>query len=186
MHILQERCPGRFAIKFLFSDIPDVYRSRLSKWLLQQLLDEFLLVNAAQASFYLCGPFEFMRMITITLLERVPVKNIFKENFTTLPRLNTPKPPDTSPHTVTIHLNGKRYSIAVQYPLSILASAKKNNIEMPYSCEAGRCGSCVANCITGEIWMAYNEVLTDEEVEKGRVLVCQAFPVGADAEILFA
>ena len=103
----------------------------------------------------------------------------------TLPRLVIPKPPDTDVHNVTIHINNKEYQLSIQYPASILAIAKKNKIELPYSCEAGRCGSCVATCTKGKIWMAYNEVLTDEEVEKGRVLVCQGFPVDGDAEISF-
>jgi ring-1,2-phenylacetyl-CoA epoxidase subunit PaaE len=33
--------------------------------------------------------------------------------------------------------------------------------------------------------MAYNEVLTDEEIARGRVLTCQAFPVYGDVEINF-
>ena len=148
-------------------------------------MNEYLSVPAQHALYYMCGPFEYMRMINITLLERVPAKNIFKESFITLPRLVIPKPPDTDVHNVAIHINNREYHLNVQYPASILATAKKNKIELPYSCEAGRCGSCVATCTKGKIWMAYNEVLTDDEVEKGRVLVCQGFPVGGDAEISF-
>jgi ring-1,2-phenylacetyl-CoA epoxidase subunit PaaE len=33
--------------------------------------------------------------------------------------------------------------------------------------------------------MAYNEVLTDTEITQGRVLTCQAYPIGGDAEIQF-
>ena len=33
--------------------------------------------------------------------------------------------------------------------------------------------------------MRYNEVLTDREVENGRVLVCNGFPVGGDVVIDF-
>lgn len=182
---LQSVFTDRFAIHFLFSYILDVYRSRLSKWLLQQLLDKYLTVPVNEALFYMCGPFEYMRMINITLLERVADKNIFKENFITLPRLVIPKPPDVDARIVTIKINGKTHSLKVQYPLSILATAKANKIELPYSCEAGRCGSCVATCTKGKIWMAYNEVLTDDEVEKGRVLICQGYPVEGDAEIIF-
>lgn len=32
-----------------------------------------------------------------------------------------------------------------------------------------RCGSCVATCISGKVWMANNEVLMDDEIEKGRI-----------------
>jgi ring-1,2-phenylacetyl-CoA epoxidase subunit PaaE len=33
--------------------------------------------------------------------------------------------------------------------------------------------------------MAYNEVLTDNEIQKGIVLTCQGFPIEGDAEIQF-
>ncbi len=177
--------PGRFIIHFFFSNIFDFRRSRLSNWLLEQLLDEYLKLPANEALFYICGPFEYMRMANITLLGHVPAGNIFKENFSNLPRLVIPRPPDSNAYFVTIRIGAEVHKIKVQYPSSILATAKKNNITLPYSCEAGRCGSCVATCTRGKIWMAYNEVLTDDEVEKGRVLICQGYPVGGDAEVLF-
>ncbi|MCW3089370.1 MAG: flavodoxin reductase (ferredoxin-NADPH reductase) family 1 [Ferruginibacter sp.] len=182
---LQEIYPGRLTIRFLFSVIFDVEQSRLSSRLLQKFLDELLTVPAKDALFYVCGPFDYMRTVNITLLGRVPPQNIFKENFNALPRLIVPKPPDTMAHFVTIHINNQVHRLPVQYPSTILAVAKLHKIELPYSCEAGRCGSCIATCTSGKIWMAYNEVLTDDELERGRVLVCQSFPVEGDVEIVF-
>jgi ring-1,2-phenylacetyl-CoA epoxidase subunit PaaE len=115
----------------------------------------------------------------------VPRQNIFKENFSTLPRLVVPKPPDTDTHTVTIYIRNERFALNVQYPQTILATAKSQNIQLPYSCEAGRCSSCAATCTRGKVWMAYNEVLTDEEIAKGRILVCQGFPIEGDVEITY-
>lgn len=181
---LQEQYSGRFQIKFLFSNSYDVFSSRLSNWLLQQLLKQYMIAPAEQTLFYLCGPFEYMQMITITLLnEGIPSSSIRKENFSSLPRLVKPLPPDADAHQVTVNINGEKHRITVQYPNSILAVAKAFSINIPYSCEAGRCGSCVATCTTGKIWMAYNEVLMDDEIAKGRILCCQAYPVDGDAEI---
>ena len=67
--------------------------------------------------------------------------------------------------------------------IAVSIAAKAQNIMLPYSCEAGRCGSCAARCTSGKVWMAYNEVLTDDEIAKDRVLVCQAYPVGGDVVI---
>lgn len=182
---LLHRYAGRFKARFLFSDIFDVNLSRLSKRLLLIFLQELLTVDAAQALFYVCGPHDYMQMINITLLEKIPAQNILRENFNTLPRLIIPKPPDILPHTVSISINQRLYKVTVQYPVTILAAAKKNKINLPYSCEAGRCGSCVATCTSGKVWMAYNEILTDDELAKGRVLVCQGYPVEGDVEIVF-
>jgi ferredoxin-NADP reductase len=181
---LQENYRNRFNIKFLFSNASGIYNSRLSQWLLEQLLDTYI-SNKKTTLFYVCGPFDYMRTVTITLLTNVPPQNIIKENFSTLPRLVIPRPPDVNEHRVTIHVDNRVHSVNVQYPQTILKAARAQHIVLPYSCEAGRCSSCVATCTKGNVWMAYNEVLTDDEVANGRVLVCQAFPVGGDAEIVF-
>jgi ring-1,2-phenylacetyl-CoA epoxidase subunit PaaE len=181
---LQQRYPQRFQLKPLYSSVFNVYESRLSNWLLNHLLDQYL-KDPEKTLFYLCGPFEYMRMITITLRSRVFPEQIIKEDFSTLSRQAIPKPPDTNKHMVSLHVQGQVHMLEVQYPLSILATAKKKGIALPYSCEAGRCGSCVANCTHGKVWMAYNEVLTDKEIAEGRILTCQGYPINGDAEIQF-
>lgn len=181
---LEQAYPEQLTIRFLFSDVFNVYHSRLSHWLLQQLLQQYIRTDIGKTLFYMCGPFDYMLTISITLLGHgLQPQQIIKENFSTLPRLNKPKPPDTDAHAVTITIAGKTATITVQYPHSILAAAKENNIAIPYSCEAGRCGSCIATCTTGKVWMAYNEVLLDEEVAAGRILTCQSYPVGGDVTI---
>lgn len=185
LHLLEKKYHEKFQVHFLFSNKADVYQSRLSNWLLQQLMEKYLQAPKEKTLFYLCGPFDYMQTITITLLnEGIPQKNIRRENFNSLPRIIKPVPPDTDPHLVSIRFQNKTYQLTVQYPQTILAAAKQNNIALPYSCEAGRCGSCAATCTSGKCWMAYNEVLMDDELEKGRILCCQAYPIEGDAEIV--
>lgn len=182
---LEEQYGQRFRIEWLFSNSTDIHKARLSNYVLNLLLKKY---QAAphETLFYMCGPFDYMLMIRITLLSYgVPDVHIYKEQFSTLPRLIKPVPPDTGKHTATIHIGGNVYVIPVQYPSTILAAAKSSDIMLPYSCEAGRCGSCAARCIAGSIWMAYNEVLTDEEIEKGHVLICQAYPINGDVIISY-
>lgn len=148
------------------------------------MLKTYLQVKKEDALFYVCGPFDYMQMITISLLsEGIALHNIKKENFNSLPRINKPLPPDTDAHFVTFILKNTSYKFSVQYPQTILAAAKEHNVIIPYSCEAGRCGSCTATCTNGEIWMAYNEILLDEEVAEGRILCCQSYPINGDAVI---
>jgi ring-1,2-phenylacetyl-CoA epoxidase subunit PaaE len=180
---LLEKYPEHFQARFLYSNVFNVYESRLSHWLLPQLLRSLRKQQPEQCLFYLCGPFDYMQMAEITLRSEFPRQNIFKENFLHWPRLIMPEPPDRSAHEVTIRFNGAEHHLQVKYPVSILAEAKKNGIDLPYSCEAGRCGSCAATCTFGKTWMAYNEVLTDKEVAQGRTLICQAFPVDGDAVV---
>lgn len=183
--VLQKKFPERLTIRFMFSNHPDLKYKRMSKWLLEQLLNEYLITGMDKTLFYLCGPFDYMQMSEIVLMNKIPRQQIIKENFTSFPRLILPEPPDKRMHRVTIHINNKTHVLNVQFPKSILKTAKEHQIELPYSCEAGRCASCIATCTRGKIWMAYNEVLVDKEIEKGRVLTCQGFPVDGDAEINF-
>jgi ring-1,2-phenylacetyl-CoA epoxidase subunit PaaE len=182
---LQKAFPTQLTIQLLLSNNTSVYNSRLSNWLLQQLLKQLLQTEKSNALFYLCGPFEYMQMATITLLgASIPSSNIKKENFDSLPRKEKPLPPNTNAHSIILNIQGEKHVLSVQYPNSILAAAKKNNLAIPYSCEAGRCGSCAATCTKGKVWMAYNEVLLDEELAKGRILCCQAYPLNDEVEVI--
>lgn len=185
LEALRQNYAGRFEIHYLFSSSNDIYRRRMSKWLLEQLVQQYLEQTLETTLFYLCGPYEYMQTIEITLRIQVPASSIIKESFDTLPRRVFPEPPDKAAHKVRITIGGKQFDLEVQFPKSILKAAKEQSIELPYSCEAGRCSSCIATCTKGELWMAYNEVLVDKEIKKGRVLVCQAFPIWGDAEILY-
>ena len=183
---LRERFNFRFDIRLLFSNLFDIYNSRLGKWLLPQLLEQYRKAEKALLQCYVCGPWDYMQMVQLTLLsEDIALHQIHKEQFSTVPRLQKPVPPDTDLHKVLVDHRGGRVELEVQYPNTILAAAKAAGIDMPYSCESGRCGSCVATCTQGKVWMAYNEVLMEEEVTAGRFLCCQAYPVGGDIEILF-
>lgn len=183
---LQQQYPQRLTIEWLHSNQPSIFKSRLSSWLLQQLLKKLLNVPLEECMFFLCGPFDYMRTISITLLTAgARAANIKKEDFSSFKPTRKPQPPDIKAHQVEIRIAQQVYNITVQYPKSILAAAKDNGITLPYSCEAGRCGSCTATCVKGDIWMAYNEVLLDEEVARGRVLPCQGYPVNGNAEIHF-
>ncbi|MDI3322555.1 ferredoxin--NADP reductase [Pinibacter soli] len=183
---LAAKFPDKFTIEFLFSDAQNLGRARLSKWLLEVLLKEYSTCPYSETLFYLCGPFDYMRMATIQLLnEGVPAANIHKENFTTFKIETKELPPDTLPHMISIEANGRVYDLVSQYPQTILQAAKKADITLPYSCEAGRCGTCSATCISGKVWMSYNEVLMDNEIAKGRVLTCVGYPVGGDVILKF-
>jgi ferredoxin-NADP reductase len=182
---LQKQFGERLKIEFLFSHIRHVHKSRLSKSLLIALLDQYK-IPLQQTLFYICGPADYMLMAGISLITAgAQEENIKKENFNTRKHKAKPVPPDTAIHNVKLNIHSSTYQFSVQYPDTILSAAKKLNIHLPYSCEAGNCGSCSATCTKGRVWMAYNEVLMDDEISKGKVLTCQGYPVGGDIEIEF-
>jgi ring-1,2-phenylacetyl-CoA epoxidase subunit PaaE len=183
---LQLRYPGQLQVEWLFSNTFDHRKARLSNWLLGEFLKEYITVPLPQCLFYLCGPFNYMRMITITLLSAgVSRDNIRKEEFVMIAPAVQLQPPDISARQVTLVLNKDQYQFSCSYPQTILQAAKQAGVELPYSCETGRCGTCAAKCTSGNVWMKYNEVLTEEDIKVGMVLTCTGYPVYGDVELGF-
>ena len=126
-----------------------------------------------------------MRMCTYTLQEEnVPKENIRKEDFVIhTKKLARNNPPDKAPRNVTIQYGSEHFEFKVHYPDSILQAAKKQDISLPYSCEVGRCGNCAAKCIEGKVWLSYNEVLTEKDLQNGLTLTCVGHPDGGDVKL---
>jgi ferredoxin-NADP reductase len=180
---LEQLSSDKLKIHLYFSNDFDLQRARFSRLALEKFLEKNM-TSPARTLFYLCGPHFYMQNITITLLtEGVPEDNIRREVFFNPEPAVVNIPPDEDMHTVTVKYEGNVYSLKVQFPKSILQTAKAQGIMLPYSCEAGRCGTCAATCTRGEVWMLRNEVLLDKEMAKGRVLTCTGFAVGGDADL---
>jgi ring-1,2-phenylacetyl-CoA epoxidase subunit PaaE len=178
--------PEQLTVEFLFSNAKNLYKARLGKFLVEEYIDRWFHLDKERTLFYLCGPHDYMQMITITLLrEGIPADNIRKEIFNTIKPKIRDLPPDQDTHRVIARYQGEDHSFDVRFPVSILAEAKRQGILLPYSCEAGKCGTCAATCVEGKVWMSYNEVLLDKELAKGRVLTCTGFPIGGDIVIEF-
>ena len=60
---------------------------------------------------------------------------------------------------------------------NILDGAMRNGLELPFSCKGGVCATCKAKVVEGEVDMDLNHALSQEEVDLGYVLTCQAHPI---------
>jgi ferredoxin-NADP reductase len=185
LKMLEEKFRTTFHVKFLFSNIVYLRKARLHRELLEEFLNEFSVAEYAQTLFYICGPESYMRLCTYTLQENdVPKANIKREDFViNSVRKRDASPPDKNTRTVTLTFNDQRTKFPVHYPDSILQAAKKENISLPYSCEAGRCASCIAKCVEGKVWHSYNEVLTAKDIQQGLILTCVGHPVDGDVKL---
>ncbi len=185
LNALREKFESRFAIEYLFSTDKNLARARLNKERIVELLNRDRKFTIHRLMCYVCGPYEYMRMVKIALLELGMHKNqVRMEDFDPVLPNAVLAPPDKESHLVSIRIDDQHFQFHAQYPDTILQSAKKNNITLPYSCEAGRCGSCAVICERGKIWMRYNEVLMEEELQEGKVLTCTGFAVGGDVSLL--
>ena len=66
----------------------------------------------------------------------------------------------------------------------VLQAALRNGHLYPYGCQSGSCGACKARLVSGSVQHLTRNpaVLSDEELEQGLCLLCQAVPEG-DIEI---
>jgi len=160
--------------------------NRLNNIMVEQLVRQNLHSDLNKAEFYVCGPFTYMRMVKLTLLFMgIEQAQIRKENFVieTIPVQGDHN--NFAPHNIKINFRGELHDITVGENQSILQAALQNNIQLPYSCRAGICSTCIAKCKNGKVKMTENDVLTDSDLAEGWILTCTGHPLGDDVVIEF-
>jgi len=82
--------------------------------------------------------------------------------------------------TYQVHLINKKRDLDITIPVDddmyILDAAEENDIELPSSCRAGACSSCVGKLVDGEINQEDQSFLGDDQMAKNFVLLCVAYP----------
>lgn len=187
----QARFPERLRLIYLFSDAKRLQFARLNSFLIEDLVQANLRDDQADAVCYTCGPIDYMVMCRIKLLSMgFRLDQIKKETYfipddeaddddTTAKEVK-----DKKTYTVILEYNQMSYQLQVPWYKRILQVALEHQINVPYSCRAGICSSCVATCTSGGVKMDYNEILTDEEIAEGRVLICTGHPTADQTRIV--
>jgi ring-1,2-phenylacetyl-CoA epoxidase subunit PaaE len=181
---LKSSYPSQFNLHYIYSreNLDNaLYEGRIKKEKVLDLLkiDSSLLKSEG---FYMCGPEEMIFNVSDALKDLgVSESKIHFELFTA----PTTKDVDGSPvvsdfsgeSQVTVIMDGDEF----EFPLSsdgdfILDVAIENGADAPFSCKGAVCCTCKAQVVEGKATMDMNYSLSDEEVEEGFILTCQARP----------
>jgi len=68
---------------------------------------------------------------------------------------------------------------------NILDAAMNNGADLPFSCKGGVCATCKAKVVEGDVEMDINHSLSQQEIDDGMVLTCQAHPTSDNLVIDF-
>lgn len=74
-------------------------------------------------------------------------------------------------------IEGNNFTIKAEGNKSIFLFAQENDIFLEHSCLTGRCGSCKAKLISGQVEkIGYEEGLTEDEKKENYILTCVCLP----------
>jgi ring-1,2-phenylacetyl-CoA epoxidase subunit PaaE len=134
---------------------------------------------------YLCGPLELMDLAAGALERHGLSKGKIKREL--FLNVDSPDPagrptsvmaPVPEGAQITIILDQRQRTLTFDgKQTNILDLARAAGMDVPFACKAGVCATCRAHLSAGEITMARNQALEDDELSRGFILTCQASPV---------
>ncbi|KAB1859573.1 phenylacetate-CoA oxygenase/reductase subunit PaaK [Acinetobacter tandoii] len=188
---LKDRFKERLQLINIFSremNDSEIFNGRIDAEKLQQLIKAGL-INADTDHCFACGPEEMMTAVETVLPEfGIERSKIHTERFNTgtAPRATAQQIESRSEEKVNIILDGRELIIEVsKQDDSILDAALRAGADLPYACKGGVCATCKCKVLEGQVEMAINYSLEQDEVEKGYVLSCQALPTSANVRLSF-
>lgn len=178
LEALQQEFSGRFNLHYVFSrqNVEGSLFGRIDEGFTNYFVKN-IYKNVSFDSAYLCGPEEMIKTVSNTLLgSGFEESQILFELFTTSSDEEDTSEVKDGETEVTVLLDDEEITFTMKQTDNILASALRNKVDAPYSCQGGICSSCIAKVTNGKAVMVKNSILTDGEVEDGFILTCQAHP----------
>lgn len=138
--------------------------------------------------YFLCGPSPFMESVEGFLTDSdIASYLITKESFSGVVSDEDVEERESKEKdiTVSVVLNGVRTDVMCAEDDFILKEIIGAGINVPNSCGAGNCGSCMCSLLSGDVLLEKNTVLDASDKEDGWVLACRSKPKSKHIEISF-
>lgn len=188
---LKDRFKERLQLVNIFSrelNDSDIFNGRIDADKLQQLFQANL-ISAEADHCFACGPEEMMTAVeTVLPTWGIQRSKIHTERFNTgtAPKATAQQMESRSEERVNIILDGRELIVEVsKQDDSILDAALRAGADLPYACKGGVCATCKCKVLEGQVEMAVNYSLEEDEIQKGYVLSCQARPTKANVRLSF-
>lgn len=189
---LRDRYLGRFRLTFAFTreeSAGELLSGRPDRNRLDRLIGAGLLPSDVDHAF-LCGPIDLVETTQAALIAAgMPPSAIHREIFTAKQhgqvRLS---PQEVSSTSVVVGtgratLHGRSSQFDIFAGDSVLDAVQRARPDVPFSCRAGVCSTCQAIIRDGTVDMATNYGLSNDEVDRGYILTCQARPTAEHIDI---
>tara|TARA_B100000683_G_scaffold66349_1_gene65174 strand:- start:281 stop:1348 length:1068 start_codon:yes stop_codon:yes gene_type:complete len=195
---LEELAGDKLNVNYIYSRQKinnPLFEGRISKSKATELIKADLSCLNADA-FYLCGPEEMIFNVKAALEEFGVLDTKIKFELFTTPVLMAEKQETQEVQEINEEFDGDAIVTVicddeeVEFNLnkdgdSILDAAMDNDLDVPFSCKGAVCCTCKAKVTEGKVIMDANYALSEQEVEDGFVLTCQAHPASAKITVDF-
>lgn len=196
---LEAKYSDRFKIIHIFSRPAKTNGQligRINKEISKKIISNHFADEDNELHFYMCGPQGMMQEIQSVLDELdVDKKFIHKESFNsgknpgcdnkvelTIPKVNMEDETNKA-RKVKVNIYSEEHFLDVNPDETLLDAALREGYDPPFSCQIGACATCRAKLVNGKVEMDERDALTDEEIEEGYILTCQAHPVSDDVHV---
>ena len=180
--LFKENYNERFSLYNFYSKekIDGSSNGRISGELLKDLFDKNIHLKNANL-FLMCGPGDMIENVS-EFLELIQIDSSkIKFELFSAPQNSDEKKENSSQSdlisNVTVCVDGDDFEFTLSTSgQSILDAATEAGADVPFSCKGGVCSVCKAKVIEGTASMDLNYSLSDDDVEEGFILTCQAHP----------
>lgn len=148
----------------------------ISNFYIEQVINQHLQFDRADAQFFLCGPRGLMIKAAQTIgFMGFGTEQVHQEIFT-IKTIKRPNPDELKDSIVTLHHDNQTFKIPVKAGQTILEAIEQKGLHFPFSCRSGICTTCSGQCESGLVKMFTQEGLLDTTMTKGLVLTCVGYP----------